>query len=75
VTVPAASEVLQLIDARPCPRHLHWKREQLLANIEDYLFIGGDSMSLAEVADRLGVWPRTVSRWRALLKTITGGES
>lgn len=74
MTAPAASDVLDLIDARPCPRHLQWKREQLLAHLEDYFHIGGDRMSLAEVADRLGVWPRTVSRWRALLKTVTGSE-
>ena len=74
MTAPAASDVLALIDARPCPRNVRWNRERLLAHIEDYLYIGGDRLSLAQVADRLGVKPRTVSRWRALLKTITGGD-
>jgi hypothetical protein len=74
VTAPAVSDVLELVDARPCPRNVRWNRERLLAHIEDYFFIGGDQLSLAQVAERLGVRPRSVSRWRALLRDVTGGE-
>lgn len=40
--------------------------------IEDYLFIGGDRMSLAQAARRLGVCQRTVSRYRTALREATG---
>ena len=67
MSAPAVSDVLELVAARPC-------RERLLAHLEDYFFIGGDHLSLAQVAQRLDVTPRSVSRWRALLRTFTGSE-
>ncbi len=45
------------------------KQEQMLSFITDYLIIGGDRMSADQVARRLGVTPRTVCRWRRLLRT------
>jgi hypothetical protein len=36
--------------------------------IEDYLFIRGHQMSAAQAAQRLGVTPRTIIRWRAVLR-------
>lgn len=44
---------------------------QLVNGIEDYLFIGGGTMSAAEAARRLGVAPRTVTRWRRKLREVT----
>lgn len=38
------------------------------SRIDDYLFIGGDRMSAAEAARRVGVSPRTVVRYRATLR-------
>ena len=38
--------------------------------IEDYLFIGGDRLSAARAAARLGVTPRTVVRYRAALRAV-----
>jgi hypothetical protein len=39
--------------------------------IEDYLFIGGDRLSARTAAERLGVSQRTVTRWRAALRSVT----
>ena len=36
--------------------------------IEDYLFIGGQAMSARQAAIRLGRSPRTITRWRAVLR-------
>jgi hypothetical protein len=36
--------------------------------IEDYLFIGGDRMSARQAAARLGVTPRTITRYRKVLR-------
>jgi predicted DNA-binding transcriptional regulator YafY len=43
-----------------------------LGRIEDYLFIGGDRLSAARAARRLGVSPRTVVRYRAALRELAG---
>jgi hypothetical protein len=45
------------------------KQEQMLSFITDYLMIGGEKMPATAVASRLGVTPRTVCRWRRLLRT------
>ena len=39
--------------------------------MEDYLFIGGDQMSARQVALRLGVATRTVTRWRKALREVS----
>jgi hypothetical protein len=39
-----------------------------LHGIEDYLHIRGDRLSARQAAIRLGVTPRTVCRWRAVLR-------
>lgn len=44
------------------------RQPQRLVLIEDYLFIGGDRMSAAQAAERLGVTCRTVQRYRAELR-------
>lgn len=44
------------------------RQEQMVSFIADYLMIGGDRMSAGEVSRRLGVTPRTVCRWRRLLR-------
>jgi predicted DNA-binding transcriptional regulator YafY len=36
--------------------------------IEDYLFIRGDQMSARQAAIRLGRSPRTITRYRAILR-------
>jgi predicted DNA-binding transcriptional regulator YafY len=46
------------------------KQEARLGRIEDYLFIGGDRLSAARAAKRLGVSPRTVVRYRAALREL-----
>ena len=43
-------------------------RERRRNGIEDYLFIGGDTISAAKAAERLGVTERTVRRYRADLR-------
>jgi predicted DNA-binding transcriptional regulator YafY len=48
------------------------QREARLNRIEDYLFIGGDRLSAARAAKRLGVSPRTVVRYRAALRELAG---
>lgn len=40
--------------------------------IEDYLFIRGDRMSARAAAERLGVTRRTVQRYRAVIRAVTG---
>ena len=44
------------------------KQRQRINGLEDYLFIGGDQMSARQVALRLGVATRTVTRWRKALR-------
>lgn len=44
-------------------------RQRRLNGIEDYLFIGGDRLSAAKAAERLGVTRRTVQRYRAELRS------
>ena len=44
-----------------------------LDGIEDYLWVGGDSMSEQAAAARLGVTERTICRYRAVLRAATGG--
>ena len=51
--------------ARPCAQA---EQRNRLSGIEDYLFIGGDRMSAAAAAKRLGVSARTVARYRAVLR-------
>lgn len=41
---------------------------ELVNGIEDYLYINGDRMSARQAAQRLGVNPRTITRWRAALR-------
>jgi predicted DNA-binding transcriptional regulator YafY len=48
------------------------QQEARLSRIEDYLFIGGDRLSAARAAKRLGVSPRTVVRYRAALRELAG---
>jgi hypothetical protein len=43
-----------------------------IANIEDYLFIGGDRLTIGQAAARLGVTARTVVRYRAALRALAG---
>ena len=69
------ADVLERIEALPCRPCVRWNRERLLSHIEDYLFIGGDRMSAQEAAIRLGVSPRSVTRWRAVLRAVSGGQS
>lgn len=38
--------------------------------IEDYLFIGGNRMTVPDAAARLGVTERTVHRYRAVLRNL-----
>jgi hypothetical protein len=54
---------------RPCARTRQLGR---IGGIEDYLFIGGDRLSAARAAKRLGVSPRTVVRYRAALRELAG---
>jgi predicted DNA-binding transcriptional regulator YafY len=49
-------------------------RTRRLDLIEDYLFIGGDKLSAARAAERLGVTARTVQRCRSTLRA-TGRTS
>lgn len=53
--------------------HTHGRMAQhkRLYGIEDYLHIGGPSLSARQAAQRLGVTPRTVVRWRAALRNVT----
>jgi predicted DNA-binding transcriptional regulator YafY len=44
------------------------RQRNRLNGIEDYLFIGGNRMSAAAAAERLGVSARTVFRFRAALR-------
>lgn len=44
---------------------------RLVNGIENYLFIGGDHMSVAQAAQRLGVSVRTVARYRTALREAT----
>jgi response regulator of citrate/malate metabolism len=43
-------------------------RRHCLDGIEDYLFIGGDRFSAQQAAERLGVTPRTIQRYRSVLR-------
>lgn len=52
----------------PSPRG-RARQEQMLSFITDYLLIGGERMTAGAAARRLGVTPRTVWRWRLLLRT------
>jgi predicted DNA-binding transcriptional regulator YafY len=62
----------ELTAAYPWSRHPGARARQLerLALIEDYLFIGGPSMTGRQAAERLGVAWRTVERARATLRAI-----
>jgi hypothetical protein len=40
--------------------------------IGEYLFIGGDRMSARVAAERLGVSPSTINRYRAVLRDLVG---
>ena len=53
--------------------HLKGRASQMrrIYGIEDYLFIGGDQMSARQVALRLGVATRTVTRWRKALREVS----
>ena len=42
--------------------------EMKASQIADYLFIGGQSMAAKQAAARLGVAPRTITRWRRHLR-------
>jgi hypothetical protein len=67
------ADVLERVRALPVhPWRGIRKHERLLSYIEDYLFIGGDAMSAQEAAVRLGVTPRSVTRWRAVLRAASG---
>lgn len=44
------------------------QRERMEGRIEDYQFIGGDRMSAARAAERLGVTERTITRYRRALR-------
>ena len=50
------------------------RQSQRLDAIEDYLFIGGDKLSAAQAAIRLGVTRRTIQRYRAFLRAIGAGR-
>ena len=64
-------DVLERIEKLPCPPANIGSRRQRVAGIEDYLFIGGDRLSNAQAAARLGVTKRTIERWRAVLSEVT----
>lgn len=36
--------------------------------VENYLFVGGDKMAAQQAADRLGVTPKSVERYKAALR-------
>lgn len=42
----------------------------LPGGVENYLFIGGDNMTAAQAAERLGVSTKTIERYRATLVTL-----
>jgi hypothetical protein len=48
------------------------RQRQRVSLMEDYLFIGGDQMTARIAAERLGVCPRTVQRYRAVLRNLSG---
>ena len=43
-----------------------------VCGIEEYLFIGGSRMTVPAAAERLGVTEGTISRYRAVLRDLTG---
>jgi hypothetical protein len=47
-------------------------REQRLSHIEDYLYINGARLTERQAAERLGLTVRTIQRYRAILRTVTG---
>lgn len=70
----------ELAGVRSCPSayHAHGgccrSHARYLAQLEDYLHIGGDLLSSAIVAERLGVSRRTVHRMRGDLLRATEGR-
>jgi hypothetical protein len=46
-------------------------RRRHIDRVEDYLFIRGDRMSARQAATRLGVTPRTITRYRRFLREIS----
>jgi predicted DNA-binding transcriptional regulator YafY len=56
---------------RPCDRA---RQQERINGIENYLFIGGDKLSVTQAAARLGVTRRTVQRYRASLRAIGAGR-
>lgn len=71
----AIGDLLEQLEAvkpepsRPCEAAIRRRR---LDRIEDYLFIGGGRISAARAAERLGVSSRTITRYRAALRAVTG---
>lgn len=65
------ADVLERIESLPCRPCVAWSHERRVSGIEDYLFIGGDGLSARAAAERLGVSERTVTRWRAALRSVT----
>lgn len=45
-----------------------WSRNRRQARVEDYQFIGGDTMAAGQAAARIGVSKRTIHRYRAALR-------
>jgi len=56
---------------RPHLRQRPGPQRRRVYGIEDYLFIGGHQMSARQAALRLGVTPRTITRYRAVLREAT----
>jgi hypothetical protein len=56
---------VKITDRFPNGRACQFRR---VYGIEDYLFIGGDRMSARQAAARLGVTPRTITRYRKVLR-------
>jgi hypothetical protein len=57
-------EALILTTPHDKARHKQYVR---LNNIREYLHIGGPSMTPRQAAERLGVTPEAVGRWRKIL--------
>jgi hypothetical protein len=66
-TDPGQDAILSVI-GYPVERHTLGPLTRLLAGIEDYLHISGDSLSARQAAIRLDCSSRTIIRYRAVLR-------